>query len=155
MKRRFAKSEFSCLRNGATGLGTKTRSIQSRFEICYVINELQSTVSTYAFDGEKGVLELRRTISTLPAGFEGENTGAEVQMGPSGKFVYVSNRGHDSIGVFSVSPLDGTLIPVQDVSTGGKRLGTSCSTLPESSCLWGIKTQIRSSYSGLSWKQAD
>jgi 6-phosphogluconolactonase len=66
------------------------------------------------------VLQLRQTISTLPAGVGGENTGAEIQVGPSGKFVYVSNRGHDSIGVFAVNSQDGSLSSVDDVPTLGK-----------------------------------
>lgn len=86
----------------------------------YVIDELNSTVCAYAFDPRDGVFHLLQTISSLPAGFHGENAAAEVQVAPSGRFVYVSNRGHDSIGVFAVDPQNGTLSPVQDVSSLGK-----------------------------------
>lgn len=86
----------------------------------YVVNELESTISTYSFEAQGGILHLLQTISSLPPEFRGENTGAEAQVGPSGKFVYVSNRGHDSIGVFERDPQKGTLTPVQDVSTEGK-----------------------------------
>jgi 6-phosphogluconolactonase len=86
----------------------------------YVVNELNSTISTYSFEAQAGILHLLQTISSLPPEFRGENTGAEVQVGPSGKFVYVSNRGHDSIGVFEADPQNGTLKAVQDVSTQGK-----------------------------------
>lgn len=93
-------------------------SADARF--AYVVNELNSTISTYSFDPHHGILHLLQTISSLPPGFRGENTGAEVQVGPSGKFVYVSNRGHDSIAVFEANPQNGTLKAVQDVSTQGK-----------------------------------
>ena len=86
----------------------------------YVTNELSSTISTYSFDAQDGVLHRLQTTSSLPSGFKGENTAAEVQVALSGKFVYVSNRGHDSITVFGADPQNGTLKAVQDVPTQGK-----------------------------------
>jgi 6-phosphogluconolactonase len=59
-------------------------------------------------------------ITTLPADFKGSTTCAEVRVHPNGKFVYGSNRGHDSIAVFAVDPAKGTLIPVEIVASGGK-----------------------------------
>jgi 6-phosphogluconolactonase len=59
------------------------------------------------------------TSSTLPDGFDGRNSCAEVRVTPSGRFVYGSNRGHDSIAIFAVDPADGTLTTAGHVSTGG------------------------------------
>jgi 6-phosphogluconolactonase len=66
------------------------------------------------------VLRSLQTISTLPEGFTGHNDDAEVQVHPSGKFLYASNRGHDSIAVFAIDRRRGTLTPVENVPTGGK-----------------------------------
>jgi DNA-binding beta-propeller fold protein YncE len=72
---------------------------------CYVNNELDSTVTTYRFDGERGGLAPLQTISTVPPDFKAKNTTAEIAVAPSGRFVYVSNRGHDSIAIFGNVPL--------------------------------------------------
>lgn len=85
----------------------------------YVINELASTISTCVWDEEAGTLRVLDTISTLPAGFDGTSSCAEVRVAPSGRFVYGSNRGHDSIAIFAVDPRDGTLSPAGHVSTQG------------------------------------
>ncbi len=61
-----------------------------------------------------------QTISTLPADFHGSNTGAEIQVSASGRFVYTSNRGHDSIAVFAVDLRAGTLTVIQDIPAQGK-----------------------------------
>ncbi|HJR57898.1 MAG TPA: lactonase family protein [Vicinamibacterales bacterium] len=85
----------------------------------YVINELASNVSTYGWDGARGVLTDRGVASTLPESFTGFNTTAEVTVHPSGKFVYGSNRGHDSIAVFRVNA-DRTLTRTSVTRTGGR-----------------------------------
>ncbi len=72
-------------------------------------NELASSVSSYRFDSASGTLSLLDTVSTLPAGFAGANTCAQIHMGADGRFVYVSNRGHDSIAVVAVDPAGGRL----------------------------------------------
>lgn len=87
----------------------------------YCINELDSTLTTYAYDGERGVLDERQVISTLPPGFDGRNKTAEVMVAPSGRFVYGSNRGQDAIAIFSVDPDHGTLTPIGWESTRGKK----------------------------------
>ena len=86
----------------------------------YVINELGGSVSTYACDPKTGALTFRQTVPTLPIDFKGENTCAEIRLSPDGRFVYGSNRGHDSIAVFSRSQTDGTLTLVEIVPCGGK-----------------------------------
>ena len=68
----------------------------------YVVNELDSTVTTYRFDEERGTLEPIQVIPTIPTTFTGNNTGAEIVVTRSGRFVYASNRGHNSIAMFAV-----------------------------------------------------
>jgi len=85
----------------------------------YLIDEIDSTMSALAYDAATGTLTKLQTLSTLPAGYTGTSTGAEVQVAPSGNFVYGSNRGHDSIVVFHVEG-DGTLTLVADTPTLGQ-----------------------------------
>jgi 6-phosphogluconolactonase len=87
----------------------------------YVINELSSSIVTYAYDAAAGELHEMGTVSTLPQGFTGTNDAAEIAVHPSGKFLYASNRGHDSIAVFSIDPAKGTPSLLEFVSTRGKR----------------------------------
>ena len=86
----------------------------------FLINEMGSTITTFAYDSEKGVLKEVQTISTLPEGFAGKTSCAEVQVHPSGNFVYGSNRGHDSIAIFSVDRASGKLTSLGHQSTQGK-----------------------------------
>ncbi len=86
----------------------------------YVINELASTVTVLAWDGQRGTLQPLQTVSTLPADFEGRNTTAELAVHPNGRFLYGSNRGHDSLAVFRVDAQTGRLRLVQHVSTQGR-----------------------------------
>jgi 6-phosphogluconolactonase len=102
------------------GSGPRHLAFAPDAKFAYVVNELQSTVSTYSYDARGGVFRLRQTITTLPPGTGGGNTGAEIHVASSGEFVYVSNRGHDSIAVFAVNSRDRTLRQVQDISSGGK-----------------------------------
>lgn len=102
------------------GAGPRHFSFHPDGKFAYVINEMQSTITAFSWDAAGGILKEIQTISTLPAGFSGRNDTAEVQVHPSGKFVYGSNRGHDSIAVFAVDPAKGTLTPVEYASTQGK-----------------------------------
>jgi 6-phosphogluconolactonase len=86
----------------------------------YVINELDSTLTAFAYDGRRGALSAIETTSTLPASFSGVNSCADVHVSPSGKFLYGSNRGHDSIVIFSIDPGTGKLRYVDHQPTGGK-----------------------------------
>jgi 6-phosphogluconolactonase len=85
----------------------------------YVINEITRTVTAFSYDPRKGALTPFQTISTLPQGAPARGSTAEVQVHPSGKFLYGSNRGHDSIAVFTIGP-DGRLTFVEAESTQGK-----------------------------------
>ncbi len=88
----------------------------------YVINEILCTVTAFDYDAQRGVLSEIQTISTLPEGVKlvPAFSTAEVQVHPTGKFVYGSNRGHDSITVFAVDPSTGKLSWVDNASTEGK-----------------------------------
>jgi 6-phosphogluconolactonase len=86
----------------------------------YVNNELDSTVTTYRFDSERVGLDPLQTISTLPADFTAKNTTAEIAVAPSGRFVYVSNRGHDSVAIFAVDAATGLLTPAGWAPAQGK-----------------------------------
>jgi 6-phosphogluconolactonase len=87
----------------------------------YIINELRSTVTVYAYEPGNGAMDPLQTSSTLPSGFAGANTAAEVALSPSGKFLYASNRGDDnSIAVFGIDFSKGTLTLIENVPTGGK-----------------------------------
>ena len=74
----------------------------------FVLNELHSTVTTFARDTRMGSLRELQTLSTLPNDFKGENTGADVHVSSDGRFLYSSNRGHDSIACFKIDPRAGS-----------------------------------------------
>lgn len=78
-------------------------------DIVYVVNELGSSVTAYNFDPTSGCLSAIQTISTLPEDYPGENTCAQIRVTPSGKFLYASNRGHDSLACFSIESSSGQL----------------------------------------------
>jgi 6-phosphogluconolactonase len=86
----------------------------------YAIDEKTSTISRYGVERSSGALRYVDSISSLPPSFAGTNTGAEIQVSPNGKYVYASNRGHDSIAVFEVNASSGALSPKEWVPSGGK-----------------------------------
>ena len=86
----------------------------------YVINEMASTVTAFSFNPSRGALKETQTVSTLPSGFSSESTTAEIAIDSKGKFLYGSNRGHDSIAVFSIDAGTGKLSLLENVSSGGK-----------------------------------
>jgi 6-phosphogluconolactonase len=86
----------------------------------YSVNELKSTVTAFSFNAADGVLKPFQTISTLPKDFSGENDTAEIHVAANGKFLYASNRGHDSIAEFSIDSKTGQLAWVHTFSTQGK-----------------------------------
>jgi 6-phosphogluconolactonase len=104
----------------APGAGPRHFAFSPDGRFVYVLNELTSTMTVFSYDTERGALTEAETLSTLPGGFRGENYTAEVVAHPSGKFLYGSNRGHDSIVVFAADAATGTLKPVAHVSTQGK-----------------------------------
>ena len=103
----------------ARGSGPRHMTFDPQYKRAYVICELKSTIIGFDYDASNGVLTPFQTVSTLlPGGFTGGNTTAEIVVHPSGKFVYGSNRGKNSIAVFTVNAADGTLTPVQQQPTG-------------------------------------
>lgn len=85
----------------------------------YAINELGNTITAYAYDAAHGALTPIQSVSTLPAGFAGLNTTAEVRVHPNGNFLYGSNRGHDSIAAFGIERGSGRLSLIEIVPSGG------------------------------------
>jgi len=104
----------------APGSGPRHFAFHPSGSFAYVINELNSTITAFAYDAEKGVLREMQSITTLPSGAKGSNYPAEVVVHPSGRFVYGSNRGHDSIAAFMVDETSGKLTPVGHQGTGVK-----------------------------------
>lgn len=102
------------------GAGPRHLAFHPNRRYLYLVNELDSTVTAYAYDGRRGVLQELQTLSTLPAGFSGANTGADLHLAPSGRFLYTSNRGHDSIAVYAVDGRTGALSAAGHVSTQGR-----------------------------------
>ena len=84
------------------GAGPRHFAFHPNGRFGFAINELSSTVTSYAWDAQRGALKTLGTISTLPNGFRGNNSTAEIRVHPGGRFLYGSNRGHDSIAVYEV-----------------------------------------------------
>jgi 6-phosphogluconolactonase len=103
----------------AAGAGPRHLAYHPGGKFVYVINEYASTVIAFAYQAAKGALTEIQTVSTLPRGFSRKNTGAAIQVDRSGKFLYASNRGHDSIAVFAIDPKKGTLSLVETVPSQG------------------------------------
>src|SRR5690606_24838506 len=103
----------------APGAGPRHFAFHPNGKLAYVINELNSTVTAFEYDGKAGRLKEIQTLSTLPEGFSGNNSPAEGVVHPSGRYVYGSNRGHDSIAIYHVGD-DGRLELLAHESTGGK-----------------------------------
>jgi len=102
------------------GLGPRHLAFHPNGRFVYVISEMGSTITAFAYDAAQGRLRELETLSTLPKDFAGTSGAAEIQIHPSGKFLYGSNRGHDSIAVFAVNSETGKLQPVQYQPTQGK-----------------------------------
>jgi 6-phosphogluconolactonase len=84
-----------------------------------VVTELDSAVTTLAFDRSRGTLTPRHTVSTLPADWKGESTAADIHVASLGNVLYVSNRGHNSIAVLGIAPATGELSASQWIPTEG------------------------------------
>jgi 6-phosphogluconolactonase len=102
------------------GAGPRHIAFHQRMPLAYVINELGLSVATYRFDAQRGSLQPIQIVPSVPADYTGNNTGAEVAVAPSGRVVYASNRGHDSIAIFAVDQRAGTLTPLGWAPTHAK-----------------------------------
>lgn len=102
------------------GAGPRHFALSPSGKFAYVLAEMHSTVTVFSNDEKTGTLHPLQTISALPKDFTGKNDDAEIEMHPSGKFLYASNRGSDTITVFAVDPSKGTLTAVAYTPTQGK-----------------------------------
>lgn len=112
---------FAALHPGA---GPRHLVFHPNGKFVYVVSEIQSTITTFAYDARAGGLRGLQTTTTLPQDFSGTNSASEVQVHPGGKFLYASNRGDDSIAVFSIEPHLGTLKLIELTRAQGKTPGT-------------------------------
>jgi 6-phosphogluconolactonase len=103
-----ADPPFTKTRSGA---GPRHLAFHPRLPYAWVINELDSTVTSYRVN-DTGALEPLQIVPSLPPTYTGDNTGAAIVVSPSGRFVYASNRGHNSVAIFRVDGSSGTLSPV-------------------------------------------
>jgi len=104
----------------SSGAGPRHFAFHPSGKFGYVIDEMQSTVTVFSYDPASGALDVIQTVSTLPQEFKGESTAAEVAVHPSGKFLYGSNRGNDSIALFAINARKGTLTSLGHAPTLGK-----------------------------------
>jgi len=104
----------------APGSGPRHFAFHPAGGYAYVINELLNTIDVFKHDAATGALEPLQTVETLPDDFAGSSTTAEIFVHPNGRFLYGSNRGHDSIAVFLINEQSGKLKPVDHTPTGGK-----------------------------------
>jgi 6-phosphogluconolactonase len=102
------------------GAGPRHFVLRPDGKFAYVLAEMGHTVTVFSNDATSGKLQSLQTVTTLPKDFKGRNDDAEVQVHPSGKFLYASNRGDDSIAIYAIDGSKGTLTQVGIVPTGGK-----------------------------------
>ena len=102
------------------GAGPRHLAFHPKLPIVWVLNELDSTTATYRWDPERGTLTPIQVITTLPTDFTGYGTTAEIVVSPDGRFVYCSNRGHDSVAVYAANATDGLLTSIGWQPTQGR-----------------------------------
>ncbi len=102
------------------GAGPRHLASHPNQKFVYALNELQSTITAFTYDKSRGTLQKLNTVSALPKNFSGNNTAAEIKVHPSGKFLFASNRGDDSIAAFSIDAHTGDLTLIDFFPTQGK-----------------------------------
>ena len=102
------------------GAGVRHLAFHPNGRYLYALNEVDSSVTTFSWDAVRGALMRLDTVSTIPKNWSGNNTAAEIQVHPNGRFVYTSNRNHDSIAVFYVDRSKFTLAALKYEPVGGK-----------------------------------
>lgn len=102
------------------GAGPRHITFHPNGKFAYLINELDSTVSAFAYDAKTGALKEMQTLSALPNNFKDFSKAAEIAVASSGKFLYVSNRGRETVVAFAIDPEKGTLHWVEEQNCGGK-----------------------------------
>ncbi len=104
----------------APGAGPRHMAFHPGGRYAYVINELLSTITAFGYDPQSGSLHEIQTVGTLPEDFAGLNSTAEIEVHPSGRFLYASNRGHDSLAMYAVDPATGRLALLGHEPTQGR-----------------------------------
>ncbi len=104
----------------APGAGPRHFTFHPSGKYAYAINELNSTITAYSYNAQNGFLNEIETVNTLPGDFDGSNTTADIHITPDGRFLYGSNRGHDSLAIFKIDEQSGTLELVGRQSVLGK-----------------------------------
>ncbi|MEX2416416.1 MAG: lactonase family protein [Paenibacillaceae bacterium] len=104
----------------APGSGPRHWKFHPSLPYGYVINELNATITAFSYDEEQGQVTTMQTVPTLPATYNGENACADIHISPDGRFLYGSNRGHDSIVVYAIDPANGSLRFVEHALTMGQ-----------------------------------
>ena len=112
-----AQQPFASLHQGA---GPRHLTLHPNGRFLYVINELDSSITSFRCDPVRGTLTALESVSTLPRDFTGKSYCADIHISRSGRFLYGSNRGHNSIVVFAIDPRSGRLSLMEHVSTAGK-----------------------------------
>ena len=102
------------------GAGPRHLAFHPSGRFLYVVNELDSTLAVYTYDAEHGSLDQVQVTAASPGGTVAANHPADVHVASSGRYVYSSNRGDDTIAVFGIDARSGQVTPVEQVSTGGK-----------------------------------
>jgi 6-phosphogluconolactonase len=102
------------------GAGPRHLAFHPNGKFAYVLSEMESSVTVFSYQPKTGAMTSLQTVSTLPNDYAGTKEAAEIAVHPSGKFLYTSNRGHDSIAVFAIDEKKGTLKSLGQVLTGGK-----------------------------------
>ena len=107
---------FGTVAGGTAKAGPRHLAIHPQLAFAYSSDEQGSSVTGYRLDSTQGLTAME-TLSTLPADFKAQNSTAEVKVHPSGKFVWVSNRGHDSLAGFAIDSATGRLTPLGQTPT--------------------------------------
>ena len=102
------------------GSGPRHLAFHPDGKFAYVLSEMASSVTVFSYKAKTGSFSALQTVSTLPNDYSGPKEAAEIAVHPSGKYLYTSNRGHDSIAAFSIDQKKGTLKSLGQVLTGGK-----------------------------------
>jgi 6-phosphogluconolactonase len=102
------------------GSGPRHIAFHPNGKFVYIINEMACTITSFAWNSATGVLTELQTASTLPPNNKGKNACAEIEVHPNGKFLYASNRGHESLAVFAIDDLTGTISLLEHIPTRGR-----------------------------------
>jgi 6-phosphogluconolactonase len=104
----------------ASGSGPRHMAFHQNRRFAYVLDELASSITAFAYDPERGAMIWLQTVSTLPADFAGTNTTAEIRIHPDGQFLYNTNRGHNTVTMYEIDGDTGKLKVIGWQSTGGE-----------------------------------